>query len=248
MANRQIPGAASLLLGDLLAAAPRPLTEVARTRMSVHYETGDASTPVVCVCTPDAVRLPGSLVTAELPGEAPVTIGARGLQQPDTTWRVTRWWRPERPVGLGRPTVELTGLLRWAGGLGVTPPGPSYDSLSPAALLGAGPGLTPAGDDVLAGALVTAHATGDPRWEVWRALTGALLSRERTTAVSRGMLHHAMDGYATPQLAAFLTSVCTDGDITSTLADLLAVGHSSGAATLAGVLHTLTTYELEGAA
>jgi hypothetical protein len=62
------------------------------------------------------------------------------------------------------------------------------------------------------------------------------------------MLHHALDGYATPELARFLTALCRGGDVGAARADLLAVGHSSGAALLVGVLHTLTTYELEGAA
>lgn len=248
MASRQIPVAASVLLSGLLSGEPRPLIEVARTRMSVHYETGDPTAPVICVCTPGAVHLPNSLLTAELPSASSVTIGSRELRQSSTTWRVTRWWRPARPVGLPLPTAELMHLCRSADGLGMTLPRPSYDGLSPELLVGAGAGLTPEGDDVLAGALVAAHATGDPRLDGWRRRTRALLTPDRTTAVSRGMLHHALDGYATPQLAAFLTAVCTDGDVPSTLADLLAVGHSSGAATLAGVLHTLTTYELEGAA
>ena len=84
--------------------------------------------------------------------------------------------------------------------------------LRPELLVGAGPGLTPAGDDVLAGALVAAHATGDPRLEALRAGTRAALRTRGTTAVSRGLLTHALDGWATPELAAFVTAVC-GGDV-----------------------------------
>ncbi len=125
---------------------------------------------------------------------------------------------------------------------------PSYDGLSPGALVGAGPGLTPSGDDVLAGALVTAHATADPRLDRWRHATRRALARRRTTAVSRALLHHALDGHATPELADAVVALCRDADPGPAVRRLLAVGHSSGAALLGGVLHTLTTRTLRGAA
>jgi hypothetical protein len=130
----------------------------------------------------------------------------------------------------------------------VTLPDPSYDGLDPTRLVGAGPGLTPAGDDVLAGALVTARATSDPRTGAWQRDTRRALAARSTTAVSRAMLHHAMDGYATPELADFLGALCSDQDTDEPLRRLLAVGHSSGTALLIGVLHTLTTHEMRGAA
>ncbi|HSE70585.1 MAG TPA: DUF2877 domain-containing protein [Nocardioidaceae bacterium] len=246
-----LSAAASSLLGGLLDGAPALVDEVARTRVSVHFQTDSPDLPVLSVCTPDAVRLPNALVTATLPATRQVSVGAGRLSGGGRAWRVTRWWQPPRPRGLSRPRLGLAGLWPSVGevsGWGVAPPGPAYDGLSPAALLGAGPGLTPAGDDVLAGALVTAHATGDPRLPDWVRRTRAGLTPTATTAVSRAMLHHALDGYATPELARFLTALCRGGDVGAARADLLAVGHSSGAALLVGVLHTLTTYELEGAA
>ena len=41
------------------------------------------------------------------------------------------------------------------------------------------------------------------------------------------MPHHAADGYATPQLAGFVTAVCTGRDVGTATQRLLAVGHSS---------------------
>ena len=72
--------------------------ELARTRVSVHYGTGRDDVPVLCVATPDAVRLPASLLTPVLPtGE--LRVVARGSCSPRRLrWPVTRWWRPR-----GRP-------------------------------------------------------------------------------------------------------------------------------------------------
>jgi hypothetical protein len=127
-------------------------------------------------------------------------------------------------------------------------PPPSYDGLDPARLVGAGAGLTPAGDDLLAGALVAAHATADPRLPAWRRGTRAALRTQTTTAVSRVQLQAALDGYATPQLAGFVEALCRGTGVTAATAALLAVGHSSGAALWHGVQHTFRTRPLRTAA
>jgi hypothetical protein len=143
---------------------------------------------------------------------------------------------------------ELSLLSRDVPAVGVPLPDASYDGLHPAELLGRGPGLTPSGDDLVAGALVAAHATGDPRFGTWRSETLQALSTNRTTAVSYALLHHACEGYATPELAGFLRSVCGAGEVPGAAARLLAVGHTSGAALMQGVLHVLTTHPARGAA
>jgi hypothetical protein len=112
--------------------------------------------------------------------------------------------------------------------------------LRPHDQVGAGPGLTPSGDDLLAGLLVAAHATGDARLPGWQAAIRDALSVHRTTAVSRALLHHALEGWATPELAAFLVAAC-GGDPAGPAGRLLAVGHSSGAALAAGALHVLNS-------
>jgi hypothetical protein len=145
--------------------------------------------------------------------------------------------------------VELLSLLsRDVPAVGVPLPDASYDGLRPAELVGRGPGLTPSGDDLVAGALVAAHATDDPRFGTWRAETLQALATARTTAVSHALLHHACEGYATPELAGFLRSVCGTHEVPGAAARLLAVGHSSGAALMLGVLHTLSTHQARGAA
>jgi hypothetical protein len=257
----EIPGAASgLLVGPLGGHARRSrrrLTEVARTRVAVHYETGDSAVPILVVCTPEAVRLPPSLVSSVLPASTAVSGDGAFLEDGalvvgSTSWRPRRWWAPPRPRSLTAPAPDaVVPVLRSlaARPMGVPPealPGTAYEGLVPALLVGHGPGLTPAGDDVLAGALVAAHAVSDPRLQAWRARTRAVLGR--TTAASRALLHHAGDGYATEELADFITALCDASDVEPALARLLAVGHTSGTALAVGVLHTLSSHELEGAA
>jgi Protein of unknown function (DUF2877) len=220
--------AASWLLTGLIGdeSGDGDLVEVARTRSSVHYETGRSDVPVLCLSGPGALRLPNCMITPVLPSGA-LRCRDGVLASADAAWRVTRWWRPPRPRGLSAPPY-LPDLP------GVEVPG----TIRPLDLVGAGPGLTPTGDDVLAGALVAAHATADPRLERWRAETRTALRERGTTAVSRGLLVHALDGWATPELADFVIALC-GGDATAAAPRLLAVGHRSGAALAAGALHAL---------
>jgi hypothetical protein len=210
------------LLDDGAAGVGAQLVEVARTRVSVHYETGRSDVPVLCVCTPDAVRLPASVVTAALP---PTAFGPR--VDPATGWRVVRWWRPPRPRGLTAPTVV---------------PRSAVGGIRPERLVGRGPGLTPSGDDVLAGALVAAHAVGHPLLADWCERTRQALATRPTTAVSRGLLQHALDGWAVPPLSDYIQAVCGGSSSREAArARLLSVGHSSGVALAAGADHALAT-------
>jgi Protein of unknown function (DUF2877) len=237
VARSVVPAAASSLLAALLDESARrrtPLVEVARTRASVHYDTGRDDVPVLCVCLPSAVRLPNAMVAGALPtGQAAIEDGA--LVAGHAAWTVRRWWTPPRPRGLVASTPpSLPGVMVPA-------------EIRPDLLVGAGPGLTPTGDDVLAGALVAAHATADPRLAGWRAAVGQAVRTRSTTAVSRALLTHALDGWATPELADFVTAVCR-GTVGESADRLLAVGHSSGAALAAGAMHVFAFPPLEGAA
>ncbi len=226
--REEIPCAASTLVSGLLTPSLlHHLVEVARTSVSVHFETGQEDVPVLCVCTPGAVRLPASIVTSVLPTSPTVAHG--GLREQARRWTVTRWWRPPRPRGLAAPST-----LPHVPGVEVP------EDVVPWRLVGNGPGLTPYGDDVLAGALVAAHAVGHPRLPWWQAGTSAALAAGRTTAVSTALLRHAVDGWATSELAAFVTGVCR-GRTDDSIEPLLAVGHTSGAGLAAGALHALGT-------
>jgi len=106
-------------------------------------------------------------------------------------------------------------------------------------LLGRGPGLTPSGDDVLAGYLVGAAAYGLPADEL-AALVHSQAHR-RTTTLSAALLRHAALGEAIPQVAGLLDALGGGRRLDRALAELLAVGHTSGAALAAGVLAAADT-------
>ncbi|NUR09527.1 MAG: DUF2877 domain-containing protein [Nocardioidaceae bacterium] len=209
-----LPCAASSLLAGLVDGPAPALTEVARTPVSVHFDTGRDDVPVLCVATPRAVRLPNAVLVAHLPDDPPAGF------------RVTRWWRPARPRGVVAPVRTL--------------------AVEPSSLIGAGPGLTPRGDDVLAGALVAAYAVGHTQRDRLVEDTRTALRTRTTTAVSRGLLTHALDGWAVPELAAYVVALGV-GDPGSALERLLGVGHTSGAALAEGV-HLVVDREPAGAA
>lgn len=240
----RIPCVASSLVGPVLDGGPRELPELVRTAVSAHYATGLPAVPVLTVGTRAAVRLPASVVTDVVP-RGPLAAGDGVLSTADATWRAARWWHPPRPRGLPLPARDdverCAAVLMSRSRDGVPTLAASSDALVPDRLVGAGPGLTPAGDDVLAGALVTAHAVDDPRLPRWRRETTETLARQRTTAVSEGLLRAALEGYATEELARLLTALCRGEDLRAPLPRLLALGHSSGTALLTGVLHTVRT-------
>ena len=106
---------------------------------------------------------------------------------------------------------------------------PADGRLTPAHLddlLGRGPGLTPLGDDVLAGWLATRAAAGRPD----PVLASAVRRRLGvTTLLSATLLDCALRGEVLPQLADWLAAPST-----ATTDALLAVGATSGAGLLTG--------------
>ncbi|WP_179428882.1 oxamate carbamoyltransferase subunit AllH family protein [Spelaeicoccus albus] len=113
-------------------------------------------------------------------------------------------------------------------------------------ILGLGPGSTPAGDDAIAGFLIGLRAfdrhafDGSDRLDdVASDIAGT--ARTRTTTVSAGLLREAADGYCAPSLGRAVDALAADfaGSALQRerlLAGLLAVGHTSGSATAAGLL------------
>jgi hypothetical protein len=249
---REVGAAADVVLAGLLGGwglATRELDAyvVVATPSAAYLEAGDA---LVGVLAPAAVRVPGSLVTqahvvAALRRGDAARIGVGGVHLPAASLAVRRWWDSRvPPLPAARPTPALP--------FPPSPPSPPLPALpdgvasvaddfaqalagggpverAVARLVGLGPGLTPAGDDVLAGALVALVAGG----AVGRA--GAVLDavrawRHRTTVLSAALLEHAGEGRAVPQLAAFVHAPHDP----KVLARLLAVGGTSGAALAVG--------------
>ena len=107
------------------------------------------------------------------------------------------------------------------------------------ALLGRGSGLTPVGDDVLAGwlATVVASSTGGTAVadEVGRLASGS------TTLLSSTLLACARRGDVIPQFRAVLLDLgaSREGDVGGSVDALLRVGHTSGAGMVLGTLLAL---------
>jgi hypothetical protein len=220
------------------------------------------------VRVPCALILESKALPPQLPEGTIATVGGgvlsiggadgRAGSSGAAVFRASRWWRPPRPRGLGAVApARLAGAVRWLTGRVADPldalgraavadlvealaagerPGPAVSRL-----LGRGPGLTPTGDDVLAGALVTLSALGSP---LTAMLGHAVLAAapDATTAVSAGLLRRAAAGECIPQLADVLSAVgdggpdAAAGALPRAAGALLAVGHCSGAGLLHGVL------------
>jgi hypothetical protein len=108
-----------------------------------------------------------------------------------------------------------------------------------ARIAGLGPGLTPSGDDLLAGALAfhawaeaAGHAeTGGP---LRGAITEAAVSR--TTRLAGQLLRSAERGHVAAPIAALLSSIFRRrGTFPPDLAAVLSIGETSGADMLAGI-------------
>lgn len=188
---------------------------------------------VLAVLTSDALALPIALRLGRPAAEicwgveqgAVVTVGRGGVALPALVVRAVRGWSPAR-VAPGStlpasPDVDARVLVR--------------------GLVGRGPGLTPSGDDTLAGLLLTARALGG--WPELAAEAEAALTR--TTSLSAALLRAAIDGYAVPAVVTYVAAaVVGDAPACARLRpEVLAFGHSSGAALLEGIGQALALFD-----
>lgn len=132
-------------------------------------------------------------------------------------------------------TGRLPGPHRLAGGIT-----PAEVAVRAHRLGGRGPGLTPAGDDVLAGLLLVARAAGGPASEP--ELLGTV-QRIHTTAVAAAFLSWAARGQCIEPAHDVLHSLMRDGPAATTPDGdrLAAIGASSGRALLLGIRMGLDT-------
>ncbi len=211
----------------------------------------DAGSEMLALLAPDAVRVPNGLVLrageliARLQVGAKATVGAGAVRAGDVVLGWESVWPPGQPV-MADPDLARrrapgfqAAVSREAGAL------PRYLEEPVAALatgdlraaaerlLGLGPGLTPSGDDVLAGFLVTRRSLGVPAGDV------TALAARRTSAISADLLRHAAAGRCIPQLADVVTALGSPGRAPQ-LGALLAVGHHSGGDLARGVALALT--------
>lgn len=223
---------------------------------------------VLAVLSHDAVRLPCGVLMASTSAELPLTslaprgsagfvagedaVGWTGPAGPVVV-RVVREWAPARPA---RGAVSASALAAAHAALAGTDSGidagllpelglAAIDRCAGIAvatrLLGSGPGLTPSGDDVLAGFLTGAAAFGLEAAPLRQAI--AILAPARTTALSATLLWHAARGECIDEVAA-LAAILTGRDhsrMGHAVRRLLSVGHSSGAALALGLVTAADT-------
>lgn len=248
-----MPGAAPAWVTDLLGRPPAPAAVLHRGREAVYLDVGGRCVGVLAA---GAALVPCGVRTSvpALPAAGPeVLVGGRGVRLPgctvDVVATVSTTVAPMTDDGVRRArararhlleeSAEWLDRLRWE-----LPdhalPGPSGDRPpSVAGLVGAGPGLTPVGDDVLAGWLVAAAAAGTPGAEHVRRETRRLATR--TTLLSATLLECAARGEALPEVRALL-DVLGHRDhhrAAPVLARVLSVGRTSGAGLALGCLWAL---------
>lgn len=260
------PAAASSAVAALLTGTSRPVRILATFPAAVYVEH-DAG--LLAVVAADGVHHPNAVVLgvgiaarpfARLHPDQRGTVGAGGLHIGDLHVTVTRWFDPVPRLRatsgqvltgqLAAATSHLVSRTRSDGHPLAGPAGVVSDRLlrgdaetaadvAARGLIGAGPGLTPAGDDVLAG-LFAAVATMAPA--ILEPLAAAALTdtardagvlvveraRQATTAVSAELLHHAVRGEVAAPAAAVLHALTGRRPVAPALDALLAVGATSG--------------------
>ncbi|GAA2021861.1 hypothetical protein GCM10009740_08330 [Terrabacter terrae] len=248
----RLPAAVSPLVAAELAGPPRHRRVLAAFPSCLYVELG-AHERVLGVLTSDAeplpigVRLavPSSDVQWGVEPGGHVVVGEGRVRLPQADVVAVRPLPPGRvqPV---RSCISAVSLPA-PGALGalardLTAAALAAESVEAGVrgLVGAGRGLTPSGDDVLCGVLLTLSAVESP--EARRALAAvrtvvrsALL---RTTSLSAALLVAAGDGYAVPDVARLVTLLAGAGCAAperGLVERVLAIGHTSGRDLLAGV-------------
>ncbi|WP_369130733.1 DUF2877 domain-containing protein [Modestobacter roseus] len=221
--------------------------------------TSDAARlPLGCVLFRPANGRP----LVSVPAGAPARVGGGRLEVGDLTVSAAAWWDPRPKLPSTRPALLPEGVrqLRTAlygegvphsafslPGLPTGPSGPlaalrgavrraDLDAALRTAtrLIGLGPGLTPAGDDVLAGLTAGLVLLGHPAAERFGAGVTSLAAG-RTTELSRALLRHAAAGQVSGEYAAVLRGLVGDGALAPAIAALLATGSTSGRAMSLGL-------------
>ncbi|MER7208419.1 DUF2877 domain-containing protein [Streptosporangium sp. NPDC000239] len=254
-------GAAGTALRALLESPRRPARVLAAFPAGIYLEVRTELEPhVVAVLSGDAVRLPNAMViNGPMPrvavgeeawvGDGSIELGGLGL-------RAHRWWDAAPPLGPVEPALLASWLPVLSGLCERSPRRPGLEGNDAAVrlalgcaegsllrgvtaaeqLVGLGPGLTPSGDDMIAGLLValrhlgTASGVGRAVWLAdWLAAAVTFEARERTTPISAALLHCAARGEACGEVLAVLRGLAGRQALEPALHRLFQIGHTSGA-------------------
>jgi hypothetical protein len=233
-----IPVAASSRVRDRLRAAPDgPVRVLHQGDLAVYVEVAGWC---VGVLAPGAARVPCGLRTTGVAMRDGLADGSGAAYVSGGTLHLGSCALPiSRIVGTYVPRVRREVVLKKATPVTVeaTPPATvagfavshlshgRIDAATAADLLGRGEGLTPLGDDVLAGWLALHRAVGVVTPEVDEVVRTA---PARTTLLSATLLDCASQGEVLPEYAAWLRALGTD-DEPGRVRALHAVGATSGA-------------------
>src|SRR3954463_7330175 len=202
----------------------------------------------------------GRLLVALPPG-APAEVGGGGVVVGGPPVSAAAWWNPRprlphpRPALLPEGVRQLRNALYGEGvphsaftlpGLPTGPGGPlaalrgavrraDLDAARRTAvrLIGLGPGLTPAGDDVMAGTMAGLVLLGHPAAERFAAGVYSLAAG-RPPALARGRPRHAAAGRVSGEYAAVLHGLVGERPLGPAIAGLPGAGSTSGPAIGAG--------------
>ncbi|WP_062345637.1 DUF2877 domain-containing protein [Herbidospora yilanensis] len=256
-----LSGAAATSLRPLLEAPRRPARVLAAFPLAVYLEVRTETEPrVLALVTGEATRLPNAVVlTGTLEGFSPgddAWVGDGVVEAGGRAVRVRRWWDPAPPLGPVSATALAASLpvlndicvssprrpgLESGGASALLSAGCHRGSLVDAItaaeqLMGLGPGLTPSGDDMLAGLLVTLRSVGTAAgvgravWLAdWLAAAVTFDARTRTTPISATLLHCAARGEAGLETLAVLRGLTGRQPLEPAAHRLLRLGHTSGA-------------------
>jgi hypothetical protein len=113
---------------------------------------------------------------------------------------------------------------------------------APPDLVGLGPGLTPAGDDLLCGALLALHAIDQAA--LARDLYAAIdeVAPFATTPLSAACLRAAAEGQSSEPLHETIVALLANASVARPLEAVARIGHTSGWDALAGAVLVLRTF------
>ncbi|MGI8575997.1 MAG: DUF2877 domain-containing protein [Egibacteraceae bacterium] len=267
-------GVCSVAVADWVAGPLQPARVLGAFRSAVHLQLAGESGPpqVVALVTNEGVALPNAVLVSSPDGVASLaslhdgeaSVGAGEVTVGALRVVARRWWnpRPQLPAtsteALAAAFHELTGRHPVGpdeAGLDVAPRvavleeavhrgDPDACVEAAGALIGLGSGLTPAGDDVVAGLLAglrllptAVGEDGGRSAALADRLEAAVVptAHLRTPALSAALLAHAGRGEVARPVARLLRALTGRGDSEAAARRLANVGHTSGRDLLTGL-------------
>jgi hypothetical protein len=255
----QVAAAGPARVRDLISGPVRPVDVLGRFATALYLRL--AAGEVIALLSSDAVRLPIGLILPTSSRQFPLTYLSGPVVVGWGAVHIGSWsCRVSRLVSLGAPAAltpdrhacahlqhRLTHCqsadpdLRLPDALPDDAHSPEVAADLVRRLLGAGPGLTPAGDDVLAGLLVGLWSFGQKAEPLRLAVLAGLATG--TTDLSAALLRCATRGESIPQVNQLLQTMSGNawqGRLDHAMYDLVRVGHTSGTALATGVLAAAT--------